>query len=60
MMAVSASGASSEPLASWVRYVPVEGESGNSGGMNSEESDGGKKERRNNIAEAIKGKHFEM
>lgn len=26
MMAVSASGASSEPLASWVRYVPVEGE----------------------------------
>lgn len=25
MMAVSASGASSEPLASWVRYVPVEG-----------------------------------
>ena len=26
MMAVSASGASSEPLASWVRYVPVAGE----------------------------------
>lgn len=56
MMAVSASGASSEPLASWVRYVPVGGRSEPNGGMGVAErkrKDG----RRCKIADAIKVKH---
>lgn len=56
MMAVSASGASSEPLASWVRYVPV--------GRGEKKSDPVSRRQRGEgwsrkIKEAIKVNHWE-
>lgn len=54
MMAVSASGASSEPLASWVRYVPV-------GGRRIKRETGSeieKEREEDKTAEAVKVKHW--